>query len=82
MDEYVKWSVGHFWQRILGSDQQASFIKSAGDPLFGSFTTSAGRPPSFVSLYIHIVTYGALKITGFKPVYDIFQQLVKTRSML
>jgi hypothetical protein len=32
MDEYVKWIVGHFWQRILGSDKQASFIKRAEDP--------------------------------------------------
>jgi hypothetical protein len=39
MDEYVKWSVGHFWQRMLGSDQQASFIKSAGDPLRRAFTS-------------------------------------------
>jgi len=38
MDEYVKWSVGHFWQRILGSDKQASFIKMAGEPHFKSFT--------------------------------------------
>ena len=34
MDEEVKERVGHFWQRILTSDKQASFIKSAGDPLF------------------------------------------------
>ncbi len=32
MDEYVKWSVGPFWQQILGSNKQASFIKRAGEP--------------------------------------------------
>src|SRR6266496_6742673 len=32
MDEYVKWSVGPFWQQILGSTKQASFIKRAGEP--------------------------------------------------
>jgi hypothetical protein len=31
--------VGHFWQRILGSGKQASFIKSAEDPVFTSFTS-------------------------------------------
>jgi len=47
MDEYVKWSVGHFWQRILGSDKQASFIKMAGEPVFGLSTTQhlPGRFP-------------------------------------
>ena len=39
MDEYVKWSVGPFWQQILGSNKQASFIKRAGEPLFRAFTT-------------------------------------------
>ncbi len=32
MDEYVKWIVGHFWQRFLASDKQASFIKIDGEP--------------------------------------------------
>jgi hypothetical protein len=32
MDEDVKEIGGHFWQRILTSDKQASFIKSAGEP--------------------------------------------------
>jgi len=50
MDEYVKWRVGHFWQRILGSNKQASFIKSAEDPILGSnkqasFIKSAEDPP-------------------------------------
>jgi hypothetical protein len=38
MDEYVKWSVGPFWQQILGSNKQASFIKRAGEPLRMAFT--------------------------------------------
>ncbi len=37
MDEYVKWSVGPFWQQILGSNKQASFIKRAGEPLGRAF---------------------------------------------
>jgi len=39
MDEYVKWSVGPFWQQILGSNKQASFIKRAGEPLGRAFTS-------------------------------------------
>ena len=39
MDEYVKWSVGPFWQQILGSNKQASFIKRAGEPLGKAFTS-------------------------------------------
>ena len=48
MDEYVQWSVGNFWQRILGSGKQASFIKMAGEPLRRTFTTNStahGRLP-------------------------------------
>src|SRR6266487_2082117 len=40
MDEYVKWSVGPFWQQILGSNKQASFIKRAGEPHSRAFTIS------------------------------------------
>jgi hypothetical protein len=44
MDEEVKWIVGHFWQRILGSGKQASFIKSAEDPHSRAFTILATEP--------------------------------------
>ena len=38
--------VGHFWQRILGSDKQASFIKSAEDPPFSEFTNLIAQLPA------------------------------------
>ena len=41
MDKYIKWRVGHFWQRILDSDKQASFIKMAGEPLYALVTSHA-----------------------------------------